>query len=468
MQRSASPWAAMFPGVGRLRFGDDLEPGFTEYHAEFSLPLARFALVLALLLYALFGILDLYVAPGVAKWIWIIRYAIFCPAAIIVLGLTFTRWFKPVTQPVLSGVAAMAGLGIVAMISIARPAAGYLYYAGLLLVVPWAYTVLQLRFSYATKACLAIMIAYEAVATWLKPTPPEILANNNFFFLSAVIIGMVAGYTMERGLRTDFLQRRVIETQRAELAAHNAQLGSALEASVAQLRRQAAELHASRTRIVAAADSERRRIERNLHDGAQQRLTALAIKLSLASELAEHDLDQVRNLLAELRCDVRETADELRCLAHGIYPPLLADSGLQAALSAAARRSTLPITVHAAPLGRYPAKIEATVYFCCLEAIQNACKHAGDGATITLGVWEDGATLAFEVIDDGKGFDASGRGLGAGFLNMEDRLRALRGSLRVESAPRQGTRVTGQLPVEPTLESWPPQTTTRRSMTARA
>jgi signal transduction histidine kinase len=447
MQQSPSTRAAMFPGVGRLRFTDDLAPSFAEYHAGHSLPLARFALVLALLLYALFGVLDLYVAPGVAQWIWLIRYAVFCPAALAALGLTFTRCFRPVMQPVLSVVAAVAGLGIVAMIAIAGPAVGHLYYAGLLLVVAWAYTVLPLRFSYATTVCLAIMAGYEAVAVWLRPPPPEILINNNFFFLSAVIIGMVAGYTMERGLRTDFLQRRVIEAQQAELAAHNAQLGSALEASVAQLHSQAAELQASRSRIVAAADAERRRIEHNLHDGAQQRLAALAIKLSLAAELTERDAGQARNLLAELRGDVRETASELRCLAHGIYPPLLAESGLPAALSAAARWSTLPITVQATPLGRYPAEIEATVYFCCLEAIQNACKHAGDGATIDLRVWDAGATLAFEVTDDGRGFDASGRGLGAGFVNMEDRLRARRGSLRVQSAPGQGTRVSGQLPV---------------------
>jgi signal transduction histidine kinase len=447
MQPPTSSRATLFPGLARLRFAGDLEARFAGYHAGHSLPLARFALALAVMLYALFGVLDLYVDPGVAGWIWVIRYAIFCPAALTVLGLTFTRRFTRVMQPVLCAVATLAGLGIVAMIAIARPAVGHLYYAGLLLVVPWAYTVLQLRFSYATKACLAVMIGYEAVAIWLKRTPPEILINNNFFFLSAVIIGMVAGYAMERGLRTDFLQRRVIEDQRAKLAAHNAQLGSALDASVVQLRRQAAELHASRTRIVAAADSERRRIERNLHDGAQQRLAALAIKLSLASELAERDVDQAQGLLAELRADVRETADELRCLAHGIYPPLLADQGLAAALSAAARRSTLPITVQTAPVGRYPAEIEATVYFCCLEAIQNACKHAGNGATLDLRVREEGEALTFEVTDDGQGFEATGRGLGAGFVNMEDRLRALRGSMRVESAPGQGTSVTGTLPV---------------------
>src|SRR5215472_8783309 len=278
--------AAVFPVVGRLRFADDLEPSFTQHRLEQSLPFARFALILALVLYALFGILDYYIVPVGARWIWVIRYVIFCPVALAVFGLTFTRWFRPVMQPVLAGVAVLAGLGIVAMIAIAHPAAGYLYYAGLLLVIPWAYTLLQLRFSYATWACLAIIIGYEIVAVLLQPTPVQILINNNFFFLSAVIIGMVAGYTIERGLRTDFLQRRVIEAQRAELTIHNAQLDSALQESMDGLRRQAAEIQASRARIVAAADSERRRIERNLHDGAQQHLTSLAIKLRLASELA--------------------------------------------------------------------------------------------------------------------------------------------------------------------------------------
>jgi signal transduction histidine kinase len=447
MPRPSGIRAAVFP-ASRLRFGDDLEPDFTKYHLEHSLPFARFALILAVLLYALFGILDFFIVPDVARWIWLIRYAIFCPAALIVLGLTFTRWFQPVMQPILSGVAALAGLGVVAMIAIARPAAGYLYYAGLLLVIPWAYTVLQLRFSYATKACLAIIIGYEIVAVWLEPTPIEILINNNFFFLSAVIIGMVAGYTIERGLRTDFLQRRLIEAQRAELAVNNAQLDSELQKSLDGLRRQAAELQASRARIVSAADGERRRIERNLHDGAQQHLTAVAIKLHLVSELAEQDREMARDLLEEVSCEINDAARDLRDLAHGIYPPLLAESGLPAALSAAARRSTLPTTVDAATLGRYPAEVEATVYFCCLEAIQNASKHAGEGATLILRLREDAGMLTFDVVDDGKGFDAQGRGLGAGFVNMADRLGALGGSLRVESAPQRGTTVSGTVPAK--------------------
>jgi len=435
--------AAVFP-ASRLRFGDDLEPDFTKYHLEHSLPFARFALILAVLLYALFGILDFFIVPDAARWIWLIRYAIFCPAALVVLGLTFTRWFKPVMQPILAGVAALAGLGIVAMIAIAHPSAGYLYYAGLLLVIPWAYTVLQLRFSYATRACLAIIIGYEIVAVWLEPTPIQILINNNFFFLSAVIIGVVAGYTIERGLRTDFLQRRLIEAQRAELAVHNAQLDSELQKSLDGLRRQAAELQSSRARIVSAADGERRRIERNLHDGAQQLLTAIAIKLRLVSELAEQDRDMARDLLAEANSEINDAARDLRDLAHGIYPPLLAESGLPDALAAAARRSTMPTTVDAGTLGRYPAEVEATVYFCCLEAIQNASKHAGEGATLTLRLREDAGMLTFDVVDDGKGFDAQGRGLGAGFVNMADRLGALGGSLRVESAPQRGTTVSGR------------------------
>ena len=442
--------AAVFP-AGRLRFSDDLEPGFAKYHLEHSLPFARFALILALLLYALFGILDFYIVPDVARWIWLIRYAIFCPAALVVLGLTFTGWFKPVMQPVLSGVAALAGLGIVAMIAIASPSAGYLYYAGLLLVIPWAYAVLQLRFSYATRACLAIIIGYEVVAVWRKPTPIGILINNNFFFLSAVVIGMVAGYTIERGLRTDFLQRRLIEAQRAELAVSNEQLDSELQQSLEGLRRQAAELQESRARIVSAADGERRRIEQNLHDGAQQHLTALTIKLRMVSELADQDPDTAKKLLQEVSSEVTDAARDLRDLAHGIYPPLLAESGLPAALAAAARRSTLPTTVDAATLGRYPAEVEATIYFCCLEAIQNASKHAGEGATIALRLQEDAGMLTFDVADNGNGFDAQARGLGAGFVNMADRLGALGGSLRVKSAPQQGTTVSGTVPVSGAL-----------------
>lgn len=432
---------------GRLRFSDGLEPSFADYHFQQSLPFTRLAIVLAIVLYALFGILDLFIVPNVAMSIWFIRYAIFCPVALAVLGLTFTRGFKRIVQPTLAGLAVVCGLGIVAMIAIADASDGYLYYAGLLLVIPWAYTVLRLHFSYATAAVALIMVGYEATAIWLKPTPLEIFINNNFFFLSSVIIGMVAGYTIERSIRTDFVQRGLIETQRAELADQNVHLDSALQATLEEVRRKAEELQASRARIVAAADAERRRIERNLHDGAQQHLAALAVQLRLAGKLAGDDVGKTKALLDELHQQLQDAVQELRNLAHGIYPPLLMERGLTAALSAAAKRSPLPTVVQTDSVGRYSTEAEATIYFCCLEALQNASKHAGEGATVTIDVKETAGELEFEVVDNGAGFDPQARGIGAGFVNMSDRLGALSGTLQVESAPGRGTRVAGALPV---------------------
>jgi signal transduction histidine kinase len=231
------------------------------------------------------------------------------------------------------------------------------------------------------------------------------------------------------------------------LALHNVRLDSALQASLDEVRRKAEELQASRARIVAAADAERRRIERNLHDGAQQRLVALAVKLGLARRLAGADLEKTRGMLDELREELKDAVDELRSLAHGIYPPLLMDQGLAAALGSAAQRATLPTRVEAASIGRYPSEVEAAVYFCCLEALQNAMKHAGQAATAVVRVWEEPGALRFSVTDDGAGFDQAAAGGGSGFVNMHDRLGAIGGWLRVESSAGTGTSVLGVLPL---------------------
>ena len=230
------------------------------------------------------------------------------------------------------------------------------------------------------------------------------------------------------------------------LALHNVQLDSALEASLEELRRQADELRASRARIVAATDAERRRIERDLHDGAQQHLVALAVNLRIARQLNEPGNAEVNELLEQLRQDMREAIQQLRDFAHGIYPPLLMDAGLGQALAAAAARAPVPARVQA-DVGRYPQEIESAVYFCCLEALQNAGKYAGDGAKATVHIHEDGGRLVFEVKDDGQGFDTQAKGLGAGFTNMNDRLGAIGGELRVESAPGAGTKLTGTVPL---------------------
>ena len=231
----------------------------------------------------------------------------------------------------------------------------------------------------------------------------------------------------------------VVQAQAASLA----ELNRTLEARVAE---QATEILASRARIVATADAERRKIERNLHDGAQQHLVALAMNLNLARRELAEDPEAAAAMLEQLTRDVRATIEELRNLAHGIYPPLLLDSGLPAALSAAAARSPLSVTVLAEGVGRQPAEVEATVYFCCLEALQNAAKHA-DGADVTVRVWEEPGTLRFEVADDGPGFDPEIVSHGQGLINMGDRLAALGGAAQWESAPGAGTRVCGSVPV---------------------
>lgn len=228
------------------------------------------------------------------------------------------------------------------------------------------------------------------------------------------------------------------------LALHNVQLDSALQESLENLKHANDDLRASRARIVAAGDAERRRIERNLHDGAQQHLVALAVNLRLAKDMLADDPESAAEMLDALGDAVKETIQELRDLAHGIYPPLLMDSGLGEALRAAANRSPLPVSVEAADIGRHPSEVEAAVYFCCLEALQNAAKHAPD-SQVRVEVREADGLLQFEVTDDGPGFDASAARHGQGFTNMSDRLGAIGGEVDWRSAPGDGTTVVGQI-----------------------
>jgi signal transduction histidine kinase len=205
------------------------------------------------------------------------------------------------------------------------------------------------------------------------------------------------------------------------------------------------EIRASRQRLVAAQDSERRRIERNIHDGAQQQLVALAIKLSITESMIGTDTEGEREMLAELRQDAAGAVEDLRDLARGVFPPLLASRGLTAALEAQARKAPVPTSVTAGGVGRYPQEVEAAVYFCVLEALQNMAKYAG-ASRAEVKLTASGHDLRFEVTDDGAGFDPRSRGYGTGLQGMADRLHAHGGSLAVRSVPGAGTTIAGRLP----------------------
>ena len=207
------------------------------------------------------------------------------------------------------------------------------------------------------------------------------------------------------------------------------------------------DLEDSRRRIAEAADLERARIERDLHDGAQQRLIALRIRLGLAEELLKTDPGAGVEEVHELGFEAERALDELRSLAHGVYPPLLTDRGLPDALRSVAAQAPMPVHVVAVGVTRHPIEIESAVYFTCVEALQNALKHA-DGAT---GVWiklsQTRTSLRFEIRDDGPGF-TPGEHDGRGLRNMHDRIEAIGGELTVDATPGHGTRVIGsvQLP----------------------
>ncbi|HLW17946.1 MAG TPA: histidine kinase, partial [Actinomycetota bacterium] len=231
------------------------------------------------------------------------------------------------------------------------------------------------------------------------------------------------------------------------LALHNAQLDSALQESYQELQKRAEDLRASRMRIVAAGDAERRKLERNLHDGAQQHLVALAVKVKLVKNLLEADTNTAKSMLEELGGDVQEAVQQLRDLAHGIYPPILVDRGLGPALESAVAKAALPTSVVADGVQRHSQEVEAAVYFCVLEALQNSGKHAGEGATAVVTVKEEPAALLFEVADTGAGFDAKTKSLGAGFTNMSDRVGAIGGTIDVWSEPGKGTKISGRIPL---------------------
>jgi signal transduction histidine kinase len=301
----------------------------------------------------------------------------------------------------------------------------------------------------------------DRAVVWLR-VGNELAAEASSNGLPAVPVLPVVGETLPR--MPDAESAFPVEHQGALLGAisvrmpSNEGLGPAEERLIADVASQAGlvlsnvrlieELRASRQRLVAAQDQERRKLERNIHDGAQQQLVALSVKQRLVEGLMERDPALAREMLEQVQADTVDALDNLRDLARGIYPPLLADQGLTAALASQARKSPVPVSVESDGIGRYPQQLEAAVYFCALEALQNVAKYAHATAVmVRLGAVDH--ELTFEVADDGDGFDPATTPMGSGLQNMADRLAALGGAVTVESAPGSGTRVRGRVPAQP-------------------
>ena len=224
----------------------------------------------------------------------------------------------------------------------------------------------------------------------------------------------------------------------AGLVMRNVALAEQLMDTIEQLR-------ASRQRLVTAQDERAKQLERNLHDGAQQQIVALTVKLRLLGQLMDRDVDKAKSMATDLQADATDALEQLRDLARGIYPPLLADQGLVAALEAQARKASVPTEVRSDGIGRYPQDIESAVYFCVLEALNNVAKYA-EATRAEVSLAQDDGHLRFAVVDDGTGFDTAVTSYGTGVQGMADRLDAIGGDLQVSSRKGEGTTIEGRIP----------------------
>jgi signal transduction histidine kinase len=246
--------------------------------------------------------------------------------------------------------------------------------------------------------------------------------------------------------------RRLLEdlVRHAGPALRNLRLTEELRTRLADSTRRAAELRDSCARIVSAADTARYDLERDLHDGTQQLLIALRVQLSLFERQRFADPARALDLLRQVRSQITEAVRQLGDLGAGLYPPTLANEGLAAALTE--RSSRAGLTVHleipaSLRQRRFPEQLESAVYFCCLEALQNAAKHARTPVTLRLAT--DAGALVFTVVDRGPGFDPDAGHTGAGLANMSDRTAAVGGELVVNAAPGAGVTITGRVPIPP-------------------
>jgi signal transduction histidine kinase len=394
---------------------------FERYKAE------RFQLFLAasVALYVCFGILPPLAEYIVLRSPWLLAFAAVCAAQCVVLGVALrlarrTRYQQSITLVCIGN---WAGLLLLTFVN-----PDVLPVAALLAMVP--------------------VVFFEPYLSWQRGLVFAVITTGCVLALAALArfqnISHLAGHAPRWATTSLILTDLPFAVLLIMLIMWTS--ATALRMSKGQLAERAAQLAASRVRLVTAADEERRRFERDLHDGAQQHLVALAVLIQLA-RTAGHD--QYQPLLTEASELVETAIAEIRRLAHGIYPPLLVSGGLAQALPAVAAHATVPAQLNLQGLGRYPASIETALYFCCSEALQNAAKHGGPGTTVTITAHTDHGMLTFTISDTGRGFDPAT--IGTGLTNMTDRLSAIGGNLVIDTAPGRGTRITAVIatPAQP-------------------
>jgi signal transduction histidine kinase len=237
------------------------------------------------------------------------------------------------------------------------------------------------------------------------------------------------------------------QAQFVQAAGETAILWLEKERLAADLTASLGDLSSSRRRLADAGHAERRRIQRDLHDGAQQHLLTMRVKLELALEALKTDRARGEGMLTDIGVELDETLEHLRSLSSGVYPPVLGQYGLVEALRSAARRMAIPVSVGSSGIRRHPEEVETAVYFSCMEALQNVSKHAGPNATATLELAEWGGWLRFEIRDSGMGFATDGVRRNGGMQNMRDRVDTVGGTLEIRSTPGAGTVILGRIPV---------------------
>jgi signal transduction histidine kinase len=399
----------------KLRFPGKLEDLFREDYYYKSLNQLRFGIALGTSLFAAFGVLDALIYPEVKALTWFVRYAVVCPVCLVVLLCTYSRRFKPYMQPAVLAAVLVSGSGIVAMMVLVRSPINYFHFAGLLLVLMYSFTFSKLRFGYTTLAAWTIVAVYEVAALRIMHTPVHVFLNDNFFYVSANLIGMFSSYHRELYMRKDFLQNLTVK----ELEEKNHLM-------------------------------EKEKILRDLHDG----IGGIATNISLLADLAQKatTLDAVRKTLATISELSREELVEIRnymsCLdaREMTWGLLSAELGCQgkSVIEAHGMAFDLAATVEGAS-DRPGSLLWLNLIRIYKEALTNIVKHArANSVRVELRVDRDRLVLA--IADDGRGLHEE-TGKGRGLANMKTRGQEIGGALTVTSGNGTAVRLVLPLPV---------------------